>query len=341
MINKIKDKLYNNWDELENILNKLNCTKIHRESGKYIKFGLDENSSGEANVLKPNTLSCCCYNEGTKGDIITFVAKRKFNDNLGQAVKWLGNELGIKNDYKPRVIHPPFGGFWKNLESTKSLDLSPPLTYPMSRYTKYTPCCSKLWIKDNISCQTQEKFDIRYNDIDNRILIPWTWFNELAGIVGRINKSKMTEKDKKYKYLSEIPFNKEKVLFGYDINYKDLLESGIGFVFESEKSTMQLYDMDMNNGLSIGSSTIADQQAKLMKGLFIDWVVAFDSDHTYEECEEQAKKLIMDNPFFRNDVYILYDEEHKYMKPEDKTSPTDLGQETFMNLVKECLHKIT
>lgn len=340
MINKIKDKLKDNWEDIEIILEKLNFTKIHRESNKYIKFGWDEDSSGGANWIKPSTLSCTCSNHNIKGDILVLVAKRKFNNDLGEAIKWVGNFLGIKSNYKPKVVHLPFNGFWNNLTSINNFDFSPPLTYPMSRYTKYNKGSSLLWIKDNISCLTQEKFDVRYNDIDNRILLPWTWFGELAGIVGRINKFELTKKEKKYKYLSEIPFNKEKVIFGYDINYENLLEEEIGYVFEAEKSTMQLDSMDIHNGVSIGSSIIADQQAKLLKGLYIDWILCFDSDHTFEQCKKEAEKLIINNPFFKNNVYVLYDKEQKYLKSEDKVSPTDLGKEIFMKLLQECLIKI-
>ena len=234
MINKIKDRLYDNWEELENILSKLNFTKIHRESGKYIKFGYDESSSGSANWIKPSTLSCTCSNHNIKGDILVLVAKRKFNGDLGQAIRWLGNELGIKNNYKQIEVKLPFGGFWKGLSVINKNDFSPPITYPMSVFEQYERCCSKLWIKDGISCLTQDRFNIRYSDIDDRILISWTWFGELAGIVGRLNIENMTDKQKKFKYLSEIPFVKEKVVFGYDINYESLLSSGIGFVFEAK-----------------------------------------------------------------------------------------------------------
>lgn len=344
MINKIKDRLRDNWDELENILHKLGFYKIHRESNKYIKWGYDKDSSGNANWIKPSTLSCTCSNHNIKGDILVLVAKRKFNGDsgeaIGKAIGWLGKELGLKNNYKPIEVKLPFNGFWKNLNTINKHDLTPPLTYPISRYTQYAPCCSKLWIEDNISCLTQEKFDIRYNDLDNRILLPWTWFGELAGIVGRLNIKNMTKTQKKYKYLSEIPFVKEKVVFGYDINYKNLLEQGFGFVFESEKATMQCHSMGFYNAVSIGSSYISDQQSKLLKGLYIDWIICLDSDHTYEECVTEAKKLKINNPFFHNNVYVIYDKEQKYMKTEDKVCPTDLGDEVFVKILKECEYKI-
>ena len=38
-------------------------------------------------------------------------------------------------------------------------------------------------------------------------------------------------------------------------------------------------------GLGIGSSTISEGQAQLIKSLYVDYVLCFDSDHTLEECK--------------------------------------------------------
>ena len=53
MITKIKNKLYNNEEQIEYILRTIGCThiKIYKNS---FKFGHDEDSSGNANMLNNN-----------------------------------------------------------------------------------------------------------------------------------------------------------------------------------------------------------------------------------------------------------------------------------------------
>ena len=339
MIVKIKDKLRGNSEEITRIVEALDFHKVHTVNNKYVYFGWEEDSSGTANYIRIETLSCNCTNHNIRGDIIVLVAERKFNKDLGKAIKWLGDFLGIKVD-KTQFIKTklPFNGFWKNLSHNNN-QYSTPLTYPMERYLQYDKCVSYRWLQDNISIQTQEKYDVRYDVESDRILIPWTYFGKLTGIVGRLN----VDKDKigrRSKYLSLISFVKSKCVFGFDVNYKTILENGIAFIFEAEKSSMQMDSIGREVGLSIGSSTISDGQAQLIKSLYVDIILCFDSDHTLDECIAEAKKLKIKNPFFENKVYVLYEKEHKYMKPEDKVSPTDLGEEVFNKLLEECLIEV-
>ena len=55
----------------------------------------------------------------------------------------------------------------------------------------FTPTISDLFIKDNINMATQIVFDIRYDDVTNRILIPIYQFNTLVGLIGRLNKENL------------------------------------------------------------------------------------------------------------------------------------------------------
>ena len=339
MIVKIKDKLRGNIEEITRVLESLEFHKIHMVN-KYIYFGWDDTSSGTANWLNNETLSCTCSNHNIKGDIIILVSERKFNKDIGKAIRWLGDLLNIKPDkFKSTKTKLPFNGFWKNLTSNSSNNDTSPLTYPMSKYEFYEKAIALKWINDNISAETQEKYDIRYDWETNRILIPWTYFGSLTGIVGRLNLDK-DEIGRKPKYLSLISFRKSACVFSFDINYKSILNKELAFVFEAEKSCMQLDSMGRELGLGIGSSTISEGQAQLIKSLYVDYVLCFDSDHTLEECKAEAKKLKINNPFFENKVYILYDKNHKYMKPEDKVSPTDLGEEIFNKLLEECLIEV-
>ena len=112
MIVKIKDKLAGNRDEIERILDKLNCTNVRyiQNNNRFI-FGHDETSTGKANTLYIDTLKYSSFSRSIHGDIITMVADFLRCD-IGKAIRWLGDLLNIKPDkFKPTKTKIPFNGF--------------------------------------------------------------------------------------------------------------------------------------------------------------------------------------------------------------------------------------
>lgn len=331
MITKIKDKLRDNTNLIDNILRDLNCTKISFSNDRFF-FGRDEDSSGHANTIKVSTLVYDSYSMNIHGDIITLVSDIK-NISIGESIKWLANKLHIKKEYDNIKVKLPFGGFFKDYENIKNKDETPPLTYPYEEMDMFFKASSLLWIKDGISAQKQEEFDIRYDMLTNRIVYPWiNECGELCGIMGRLNKEQVDKSERKY--MSIIPMNKAKLLFGMYQNYKHILNKGIVFVAESEKSVMKS-DLPV---VAVGKHFIAPRQVQLLKSMFVDIVIAFDNDVSLEICINEAKKCIVQNPFFKNNVYVLYDKEGKYLK--DKQAPFDLDENTLEEFISNCLIKI-
>ena len=77
-------------------------------------------------------------------------------------------------------------------------------------------------------------------------------------------------------------------------------------------------------------SDISDTQARHIKSLGIDVIIAFDAGLNIEEVKEQAQKVVIDGKFWRNKVgYIDMSGIH------NKVSPTDMGYRIFKRLVKE------
>lgn len=336
MILKIKNKLYNNEEQIINILNKVGCTKIHKTEENQIRFGRDEESSGSANIIFTDTLFYISHSENVKGDIITLVSDF-LSITIGEAINWLAKELNIKAEYTPKEINLPFNGFFKNISKAKELDESPPLTYDLSKLKQYKHGVSKLFIDDGISAITQEVFNIGYDMESNRVTIPWlSETGELVGIMGRINIKNMSDKEKQYKYLPIIPFSKSKVLYGYYENYKGILETNTMIIVESEKSILKARQMGFNNVVALGGNEIHPRQQRLIKTMFCNVIIALDEGLSLEHCIKQAEKCRINNPFFQNEVYVVQMNNNKYIK-ETKVSIMDLDKQTVNKILDEYL----
>lgn len=326
MIIKIKDKLRDNPELIIHILNELGCENIKPLKGHEIRWG-----SSNGSKINIETLSYTSFSHNHKGDVITMVSLLKEID-LGQAIKWLAKELNLSYEYSEKVeVTLPFGGFFKNYSKVKDSDVNPPKTYPIERLKEYTGRLNTLWLEDNISLQTQELFDIGLDFETNRIAIGWKDVNsELVGIMGRLNKKELTDKDTKY--LPIIPFNKSKVLYGLDVNYSDILDNGTIIIVESEKSVLRGYELGYRNIVALGGNNISERQAALIKSLCVNVVISLDEGIELTHSIEQAKKCKIENPFFSNEVYVMeVDDLPK------KHSIFDMNKEVIDNYLKNKL----
>ena len=326
MIIKIKDKLRDNPESIIHILNELGCENIKPLKGHEIRWG-----SSNGSKINIETLSYASFSHNHKGDVITMVSLLKEID-LGQAIKWLAKELNLSYEYSEKVeVTLPFGGFFKNYSKVKDNDVNPPKTYPIERLKEYTGRLNTLWLEDNISLQTQELFDIGLDFETNRIAIGWKDVNsELVGIMGRLNKKELTDKDTKY--LPIIPFNKSKVLYGLDVNYSDILDNGTIIIVESEKSVLRGYELGYRNIVALGGNNISERQAALIKSLCVNVVISLDEGIELTHSIEQAKKCKIENPFFSNEVYVMeVDDLPK------KHSVFDMNKEVIDNYLKNKL----
>lgn len=326
MIIKIKDKLRDNPESIIHILNELGCENIKPLKGHEIRWG-----SSNGSKINIETLSYTSFSHNHKGDVITMVSLLKEID-LGQAIKWLAKELNLSYEYSEKVeVILPFNGFFKQYSKVKDNDVNPPKTYPIERLKEYTGRLNTLWLEDNISLQTQELFDIGLDFETNRITIGWKDVNsELVGIMGRLNKKELTDKDTKY--LPIIPFNKSKVLYGLDVNYSNILDNGTIIIVESEKSVLRGYELGYRNIVALGGNNISERQAALIKSLCVNVVISLDEGIELTHSIEQAKKCKIENPFFSNEVYVMeVDDLPK------KHSVFDMNKEVIDNYLKNKL----
>ena len=304
MITKIKSTLENDTEKIREILEEIGCLKIKLIKDNF-KFANDDEGSfsGNGNSLNIHSLSYCSYSRNIRGDILTLVAYKR-NTELGGAIKWLADFLGLDWEYREKKpVTLPFSGFFMNFEKVQEENYNYE-TYDEKVVRRYENCgLSLYWIKDGISATTQEHFRIGYDTYSNRIAIPW--FDEIGRCIGVQGRLDREEEEWECKYLPLINFYKSNTLYGLNLAYKDIQNKNQIIICESEKSVMKAYQMGYTNVVCVGCHSLSLRQIKLIKSLAVNVVLAYDSDIPLEESIKQAKELIISNPFFSNEVYVL------------------------------------
>ena len=330
MIGKIKESLIDDIDKIRNILEEIGCLKIKLVKDNF-KFANDDEGSfsGNGNTLNIHTLSYCSYSHNIRGDILTLVSYKR-NTELGGAIKWLADFLGLDWEYREKKpITLPFSGFFMNFEKVQEENYKYE-TYDDSIVRKYEECgLSLYWIKDGISALTQEHFRIGYDPYSMRITIPW--FDEIGrciGFQGRLDRSEV--EDWECKYLPVIPFFKGNTLYGLYQAYNDIQNKGEVIIVESEKSVLKAYQMGITNVVAIGCHSLSPRQIKIIKSLAVDVCIAYDSDVPLEEMIEEGKNCMIDNIFFNNTVTVL-----DMDGLGDKISVFDLNKEVVNKTLEE------
>lgn len=336
MITKIKNTLRSDIDKIVEILEDLNCTYI-KINNNDIRFGRDEDSSGTGNLINIESLSYVSFSHDIQGDIITLVSDIKCI-SIGDAIRYLGRKLNIDRTYKKVDVKLPFGGFFKNLSRVREMNDEPQKTYPNEKLEDYGIGACKLFMDDGISPKTQEEFMIGYDFWTDRITIPWLDENgSLVGVMGRMNMD-LTGIDTNYKYLPVLNFEKGKFLYGFYQNYRGILKTNTIIVCESEKSVLKGRDVSLNNVVAIGGNSIKSRQARLIKSTYANVIIALDEGITLEHCMKEAKKVIIDNPFFKNKVWIV-NMDNELVK-EKKISLLDMNIDDIQKILSKYLIEV-
>lgn len=296
-----------------------------KDRGSYYQMKNLDGDNPTAIAVWKNSLNYNNYTRAKNGNIITLIMDVK-GYSFPKALQWLAKELGVANAPIVKIKYP-FGGFYRKLQADDADKVV---------FTKYSEndlppndSLSYRFFKEGIDYQTQEYFGVRYDHVSNAIIIPvHDWYGRLIGAKARINSD--TDGQRWYAYL---PYPKTGILYGWNANYKNIIEKGICIVTESEKGVMQLYSMGVHVGLALGGHDISKVQVRYLKSLKCKIILSLDEDITEEEVEKQAAKLD------GCDVWMIKDRVHKYLPFGSKASPTDFGMDVFKKLLKECLVK--
>ena len=197
------------------------------------------------------------------------------------------------------------------------------------------------WLNDGISREAMDRFKILYSISQNKIIIPH--FNEkgeLVGIRGRTLNEEEAQTFGKYMpvqienkwYSHPLSLN----LYGLDINKDNIKKNGICYLFEAEKSCLQMDSFSMPNcSAAICGSNFNKFQLKLLLKTAApkEIIICFDKEELPKEDKYFYKLLNLCKKYSKYcNFSFIYDRENLL---DLKDSPTDKGEEVFKKLLEK------
>ena len=322
---QLKEYIIQNEDCIITILEDLGFHKVV-DRGGYVTCALpDHNNPSAFSVLKEN-LYCNSFSTHLefKGNIFELVQQMK-GKTFGQSIYYIHKLLGLKYDYskneddKPKDSILDFFKKYKtkpNKRSTKEKELK--FYTDEEVFGMYVRCPYANWIKEGIIARTQEEFGIGYDFGSNRIVIPHRYWKtgEIIGLIGRtLQSAEICDMFGIPKYFPIIPYKKGCNLYGLWENRQYIEQAKEVIVFEAEKSVLKMSSKGIRNTCCVCCHDLSEEQVKILIGLNVNIVLAYDEDIPLEFMESEAKKF----KGLRNVSIVI----NQYDVLKDKQSPAD------------------
>ena len=200
------------------------------------------------------------------------------------------------------------------------------------------------WLQDGITERAMDNFNILYSISQNKIIIPhYDSNNRLIGIRGRalnewdienLGKYMPVQIEKKW-YSHPLSLN----LYGLNKTKENIKKQGICYLFEAEKSCLQLDNFNIPN---VSAAVCGSQLNKFQVDLLLrtcqpkEIVVCFDKEELPGEDKYFNKLWNMCKKYSNYcNFSFIYDRENLL---ELKDSPTDKGEEIFLELLKRRVY---
>ena len=321
MSNDIKNHLLHNKRDLILLLKEYGYDKFTVNEDEIRCSKPDSSNGSTCRIRLNNSLMCTDFSSSFNGDIfelIIFHTDTTYSDIVSKCYEMFNIEsvddedfdgLDLDLDVKPKEVLIPI--------------------YDKSELDKYEDVWNMKFVEDNIMPKTQQVFHIGYDYRSRRISIPWfTLEGELLGVMGRAYYADYGD----FKYFPLLKFKKHHSMYGIYENQK-YIENNRVYIGESEKFVLQLHTMNVRNALALGGNSIDSYRLSLLEKLNVKEIVfCFDEGL---EIDVQKRALKTAKKYFKNEVKIgvMFDGHNKYLPKGSKDSPTDLGKETWNNML--------
>lgn len=331
----VKERLYNDTEELVCILEKLGCHHINPHYGlNEIRCALpDGETVNSVSIRQTPFLPCKIFSRSKFEsyrikDIYTLV-QYILGCCYAEALDWLCRELGIEND--GIISSPESLAVLKDLRREKqhlkqiSYGEAPHVHLDKRILLDYKPVVVSQWVAEGISPEIQKKYGIRDDVYNKRWLIPiYDETGNLISIKGRTYAPNWEKLGiQKYVYYHKIGVND--ILFGMNLNSLVMKEHNEIILSEAEKSVMAADSYGYSWCSSLGTNSVtAPLFHKILKTPCANVVLAFDKDVDFDHAMYEARKLIK----YKN-VWIIFDKDGLLS---GKESPMDKGKDVFEEL---------
>ena len=326
MLSDLKQELLKQPDAIVELLEAFDFAHI-KTSSREIRFARNEQGGRNIRIRLDNNeyLSVVDYARNIRKDIFSYIIEEK-NTTFRDVLQITKKILNLGDDWSPRRYYL-FGGIYNNIRKETEVYIK---TYPESILDQYDKYGNLRWLKDGISLETQMKFNVCYDCDSQRIVFPIrNQYSEIIAIKGRIN-SEPQKDDAKYLYL--VPGLVSNTLYGYSENYKDLVGSTV-YIFESEKSVLQLDSMGYHNGVALMSNSLSEAQAKMILALDPERIV-FMLDNGLDLNITKRNIDVLKSVCAMREIKICYWNWQESLDTGDKDSSTDYGREVFEYIIE-------
>ena len=336
---EIKEYIVENGKHIE-ILESLQCHHIREiQKGYTCARPNGHNKSGiflyrqslKVKIYTPDLQQSKKYKE-ENADILTLIMI--INDcSFIEANKWLHEKLGLKYtgyrvEKEKQKKANPLDIFLKHTKrrrcNVQELEL-----IDNEILNDFIPYVHINWVREGITPNVAKEFGIGYSDKKKRIIIPHRYWcgneNDYVGIVGRtVMPQEFVDMFDIPKYFPIIAYPKSLNLYGLNENYKEIQSNNCVVVFEAEKSVLKRASRLDKTGVAVCCHSISEEQTKILIGLNVEIVIAYDKDVSLELIREECEKFYGIRP-----VSYIYD---KYGLLKDKQSPADAKEKIYKYL---------
>ena len=278
--------------------------------------------------ITPEKNSYYCFSCGRSGGIIGYLIDYEglsFDDAVEKAAKIADMDLS-KMCRSDTII---FLRKLKLFSQNRQKEVFEHEILPESELDKYNKHPAKEWLDEGIDQDVMDKFGVRIDAWQNRIVYP------VRDIRGRLINVKGRTRYPNYKalqmpkYINYRPVGVVDYFQGLDITLPFVKEKGEIIIFESVKSVMKAYGWGYKNAASAEKHSLTPEQIALLVKLRVDVVFAYDSDVSYQQKEvkeniERLKRV--------TNVFVIKDKKKLLGGADAKNAPVDVGREVWEEL---------
>jgi hypothetical protein len=339
-------------ENIKDILTLYGVDAVH-ENDEFLVFPtVCHNTEGGSHKLyyyKDNHMFKCYTECDSVFDVFTLIQKmqdlRDEPVSLPQAIKIAGMDAEIDmTDIDVNARNDM--DYMYDLNHTVSTELYDPEVLNESAIMQaftFSRDALKIWEEEGISSQTLMKYKIKYDPIDNAIIIPhYNDENSLIGVRGRYLNPDAYAKYKPIKYNGKVLAHKtSRVLYGLNFNREAIRKHKIAIIFEGEKSVMKMDTVygDHSVAVAVSGKTITIDHIKLLLKYGVEKIVlAFDRDYSdldeIVQKQQEYREIVSYVQNFCN-VSMIIDYSFKL---DYKDSPIDKGKEVFEELMAKKIN---
>lgn len=334
----LKEYLRDKEDDVVKILEKIGVdtdTIKYHPSQNYLSMCRIGGDNRNGLLVWLDSLNYKMMTRNRSGNIFTLVMDEtdcSFPSALDKIARW----VGYKDDIRIRL---PFDGFYKQAKRDIFGNYDLNFTYYSESDLPPANALSQKFFKDGVDFKTQELFGVRMDLADNSIAIP---IHDYGGkLIGCKNRNNDPFCDKDYRFYASLPYPKNNVVYGYSMNYYNIINKNNLVLLEAEKGVQQLYSFGSGIGLGASGHCLSTVQAHYIKSLGAkNIIIAYDEGISEDELRYEAEKLKVNTHIMQNSVYYLFDKNNYYLNKGSKDSPSDHGRYLFEQMCKNCLVKV-